>query len=144
MDCKDVSAQLPDIVDGKLAEREIRAISEHLADCARCRAELDAMQECWNALAEVPGLEVSPDFAMRVRRRAQRPRRLRRLAIAAGVLFAIAGLFTLHKIVPPASDNGDEIQISQVIDQEQDIDVIADLDVLQDIDVIQSLASSDN
>jgi len=144
MDCKDVSAQLPDMVDGELAEREIRAISEHLADCARCRDELDALQSCWNALAEVPGLAVSPDFAMRVRRRAQRPRRLRRLAIAAGVLFAISGLFALFKIVPSAVENGDKIPISQFIDQEQDIDVIADLDVLQDIDVIKSLASADN
>ena len=144
MDCRDVSAQLPDMVDGKLAEREIRAISEHLADCSRCRDELDALQACWDALAEVPGLEVSPDFAMRVRRRAERPRRLRRLAIAAGVLFALARLFTLVRMAPSPVNNGDEIQISQFIDQEQDIDVIADLDVLQDIDVIESLASSDN
>ena len=144
MDCRDVITQLPDMVDGELAEQEIRAISEHIADCACCRDELDAMQACWNALAEAPELAVSPDFAMRVRRRAQRPHRLRRLAIAAGVLLALAGLFTLFVRAPSTVKNGAEIAIEEYIDQEQDIDVIADLDVLQDFDVIQSLASSDN
>ncbi len=144
MDCRDVVSQLPDMVDGELAEQEIRAINEHIADCASCRDELDAMQTCWNALAEAPGLAVSPDFAVRVRRRAQRPRRLRRLAIAASVLFALAGLFTLFVRAPSPVNNVDEIAIDKLIDQEQDIDVIVDLDVLQDFDVIQSLASSDN
>lgn len=107
--------QLQDFLDGRLGEPERTRLAEHLAGCARCRRELEALR--WvkeQALAGLPSEAVPPGLAARVRagldtvdaeaRRdgAARPRFRPARWAAAAALAAFALLLFL--VVRPASD----------------------------------------
>jgi anti-sigma factor RsiW len=60
--------QLQDFLDGRLGEPERTRLAGHLADCAQCRRELEALR--WvkeQALGGLPGGAVPPALAARVR-----------------------------------------------------------------------------
>ena len=54
MHCKTVREQLGTFVDGELADPQRRAVDAHVAGCAACRAELDALRRLAAALAAPP------------------------------------------------------------------------------------------
>ncbi|HJR35146.1 MAG TPA: anti-sigma factor, partial [Gemmatimonadales bacterium] len=60
--------QLQDFLDGRLGEPERTRLAEHLAGCARCRRELEALR--WvkeQALGGLPSEAVPPALAARLR-----------------------------------------------------------------------------
>jgi hypothetical protein len=69
MSCEQLSEQLPDYWAGRLTGEARRAFEAHLASCADCRAEADALTATWEALgalaeedvrAGVPAVQPSP------------------------------------------------------------------------------------
>ncbi len=52
--------RLQDIADHRLSSAELEATSEHLAACARCRRELDALLRVKRALAPQAGHDAVP------------------------------------------------------------------------------------
>ncbi len=105
MNCETVSNRLGAYLDGELGEQEAAEVGRHLEACPRCAAELEALRELDEALGELKGPMVPPDFARRVREKADAgsrpvplfrtlPGRLRpMLSRAAAVLVAAAGLW---------------------------------------------------
>jgi anti-sigma factor RsiW len=106
--------QLQDFLDGRLGEPERTRLAGHLADCAQCRRELEALR--WvkeQALGGLPGETVPSDLAARVRagldaadaeaRRSGAARarfRLPRWAAAAALAAAALVLFLVWRPAP--------------------------------------------
>ncbi len=68
MNCERTKAELVDYLSRQLSETEHAALTAHLAGCANCRAELQAVQRVWQSLGQVqavvpePGPQVRPAF----------------------------------------------------------------------------------
>jgi anti-sigma factor RsiW len=86
---------------GALEEREVRAVDDHLATCAECRAQLDTLTELHGALGTVPPealLEGPPDdgdlLLRRTLRRVREEKRAsqfsRRAMVGAAAVVAVA------------------------------------------------------
>lgn len=69
-------ALMQDCADGVLSETERAAADQHLAACARCRAELEAWHLLFSQLAELPRFAPDPGFAERVMAQVPRPAHL--------------------------------------------------------------------
>jgi anti-sigma factor RsiW len=75
------STRLEAFAAGDLASHEARGVEVHLADCARCRAEVEGWATLFAELGELPPAAPSPDFAARVMAQVEiRPPLARRLA----------------------------------------------------------------
>lgn len=64
MSCTRTREMLDDHVDGALAPDDARAVEAHLAGCAACRAEAEALADLVRGLAELPA-EIEPPAAIR-------------------------------------------------------------------------------
>lgn len=68
MNCERTKAELVDYLSRQLSETEHAALTAHLAGCADCRAELQAVQRVWQSLGQVqaavpePSPQVRPAF----------------------------------------------------------------------------------
>lgn len=66
MNCDDTKAQLVDYLSRQLSAPEHEALAAHLAGCAECREELQAVERVWHTLGSVPvpepGPQVRPEF----------------------------------------------------------------------------------
>lgn len=101
MKCSRIMKKLSAYLDGEMPEQERIAISEHLQQCAECRAELAALSAVRDALNSIEGMEVSPYFMNRLRQRIKEQResvpflqRIKGLAFTTVTAFAlVASLF---------------------------------------------------
>ena len=59
MNCEQTKEQLVDYLSSQLSEAESAALAAHLAECADCREELQAVQRVWQTLGKVPVPEPS-------------------------------------------------------------------------------------
>lgn len=62
MNCESTKAQLADYLAGQLPEAEQRALEAHLASCAACSKELEAVQRVWRTLGQATTPEPSPNL----------------------------------------------------------------------------------
>ena len=66
MNCDDTKAQLVDYLSRQLSAPEHEALVTHLASCAECREELQAVERVWHTLGQAPvpepGPQVRPEF----------------------------------------------------------------------------------
>lgn len=109
MKCSEIQEQLSAWMDGEVPEELGAQLSDHLAGCPACRAELAALERLDAALAglEVP---VPQDLATKVRRRLPSPAPVmpwfKSLALAACLVLGIFLGSSLTGILYPASANG--------------------------------------
>ncbi len=54
MDCHDAQAEMTAYLNGELATEDVRAVENHVASCAGCRAELAALRQAWETLVGLP------------------------------------------------------------------------------------------
>ncbi len=66
MNCEKVIGQFSAYLDGQLTAAEREAVRSHLADCARCRDELDALARTVYAVADLPRLRAPSDLREQV------------------------------------------------------------------------------
>ena len=91
--------EIQDLLDGRLEAERRTGVEAHVARCAVCRGELEALRRARDAAAWLPALEQGSAWASRLGgmldledRRATRVRRVRRFVLpAAAVLVAVAG-----------------------------------------------------
>jgi predicted anti-sigma-YlaC factor YlaD len=106
MDCRRAEELLSDHYEGSLTPLVKAEVDEHLEECPRCRALLEALGRVVDALHSFPLLEPSADLADRAavaalrRPRAAVPDRRHALpswlqAAAAGIALVVAGTFLL-------------------------------------------------
>ena len=101
MDCRDLTALATERLAGEAGEAVRRELSQHLASCESCRAEMGRTESVWAALGEDPDANVTPEFRRRtlalleeemlrsrVRAFRPRPKFARPLAQAAALLVA--------------------------------------------------------
>ena len=62
MNCEATKDQLADYLTGQLPEPEHRALAAHLAGCASCSEELQAVQRVWRTLGKITTPEPSPNL----------------------------------------------------------------------------------
>lgn len=108
MNCEKVSGQFSAYLDGQLAAAEREAVRAHLAECARCRDELDALARTVYAVADLPRLRAPSELRDQVMARldgvapaeARPPRWRVYWGAAAAVAFAVAIMLLTRSPAP--------------------------------------------
>lgn len=136
MSCSRMENKILGYVDGRLKESERLEVEKHLATCAACRLRVNEFRAVSSLLDELPVIEPSPAFDLRVHARvAALPVKQSwwalfmpapRVAIAAAMLVAATVWVGTRPNTPP--------QIAQ-----EDIPVLENLDVLSNFDVLTEL-----
>lgn len=136
MSCSRMENKILGYVDGRLKESERIEVDKHFATCAACRLRVNEFRAVSSLLDELPVIEPSPAFDLRVHARvAAIPVKQSwwaaflpapRVAIAAAVLLAATVWVGTRPNNPP-----------QIADT--DIPVLENLDVLSNFDVLSEL-----
>ena len=136
MSCSRMENKILGYLDGRLKESERLEVEKHLATCAACRLRVNEFRAVSSLLDELPVIEPSPAFDLRMHARlAALPARQSwwawcmpapRVAIAAAMLLLATVWVGTRPNNPP--------QIAQ-----EDIPVLENLDVLSNFDVLTEL-----
>ncbi|MDQ1410832.1 MAG: hypothetical protein QOJ41_2567 [Acidobacteriaceae bacterium] len=135
-------------IDGRLKENEQREMEKHLAGCPACTVRVNEFRSVSSLLDELPQIEPSAAFDVRVRARiAAEPVKqdwwswlgaAPRVAVAAAMLL-LATVWVGHRPADStntaSSSGGDETQIMQ----DQDLPVIENYDVLANFEPLTEL-----
>src|SRR5581483_1751677 len=101
MNCPQARERLPEMLYGGLPPEAAAAVAAHLAGCAACRRELDALQQVRQALDAIPPVAAEVDLPRLYRAAAQaQERRSRRWRRAALVFAGLAAALVLFAILP--------------------------------------------
>ena len=101
MKCPQMREQLPELLYGGLALDVAANLEAHLAGCADCRRELDALKLVRQALDAVPPATAEVDLPRLYRAAAQvQERRFRRWRRAACALAGVAAALALFAVLP--------------------------------------------
>lgn len=125
-------------IDGRLKEGERLEVEKHLAACAACRLRVNEFRAVSGLLDELPVVEPSPEFDLRVHARvAAEPVKQSWWAHwmpAPRVAFAAAMLLLLTVFVGKYSEPNQPPQIAQ-----DDMTVLEDYDVISNFDPLTEL-----
>ena len=69
MSCERMESRILAYVDGRLKDSERAEVEKHLATCAACRVRVNEFRSVSDLLGELPMVEPSPAFDVRVRAR---------------------------------------------------------------------------
>jgi anti-sigma factor RsiW len=143
--------QMLPYVDGRLKESERAEVGKHLEGCAACRVRVNAFRAVGSLLDELPQIEPSGAFDVRVHARmAAEPRKsgwmtwLRpspRVAFAASLLVVATVWVATHpsdRVTPT-----DEAQIEQNLPVLENYDVLSDFGALTDLSQAQTSQPDD-
>ena len=100
-DCTNLEMRdlLPDYARGAMTGPSARAVEQHLASCASCRAELAVIRRARAALSDAPRVDAARIVAAVDRSRHARQRVTRRVWLAAASIVAIIGAAALARTV---------------------------------------------
>jgi anti-sigma factor RsiW len=145
MSCERMDNRILAYMHGRLKESEHAEVEKHLSTCAACRVRASEFRSVSELLDELPAIEPSPAFDVRVRARiAAEPARqswwawLRpspRVALAAGTLLAAAVWVSYNSTVNPPELRLPAWAMSQ---QQVDDDLNQDLSVIEDHDTLSN------
>jgi anti-sigma factor RsiW len=145
-----MESRILEFMDGRLKESERAEVQKHLDTCAACRVRATEFSAVTELLDELPMIEPSPAFDMRVRARiAAEPikqnwwallwttlRPSPRIALAASMLLLATVYVSWHGIVPdPPPIPQDEADAAMM----QDLSVIEDHDTLSNFEPLKEL-----
>jgi hypothetical protein len=147
MSCERMESRILGYVDGRLKESERLELEKHLAECAPCCLRVNEFSAVSGLLDELPLIEPSPEFDMRVHARvAAEPEPKAswwawmhfspRIAFAASMLLLMTlwlGYRNGTPIAPSIPDNDQAMM--------QDLPVLEDHDVLQNFEPLKDLPS---
>ncbi len=149
MTCEEVSAGLIAYLDHRVISAERREMEDHLASCAACQMRAGEFRKVFTVLDELPLLEPSFGFDVRVRERiAAEPRRRwfpaflpqPRLAFSAALLLAmaifVAKLPLSNRAAPPAASPVQQGDFNAI----QNLGVLENYDIVTNIDALSELA----
>jgi len=152
MSCTRMETRLLGYIDGRLKESEQREIEKHLAACPACTVRVNEFRSVSSLLDELPQIEPSAAFDLRVRARiAAEPVKQNwwswvgaapRVLVAASMLL-LATVWLGHRPADNAnmaSSNSDETQIMQ----DQDLPVLENYDVLANFEPLTELSQADS
>src|ERR1700757_4511490 len=145
MSCERMESRILGYVGGRMKENVRLELEKHLAECAPCCLRVNEFSAVSTLLDELPVIEPSPEFDMRVHARvAAEPVRKAdwwawlhvspRIAFAASMLLLMTlwlGYRTSTPIAPNIQDNDQAMM--------QDLPVLEDHDVLQNFEPLKDL-----
>ncbi|PYU11975.1 MAG: hypothetical protein DMG37_14875 [Acidobacteria bacterium] len=135
MSCSRMENKILGYVDGRLKESERLEVEKHLATCAACRLRVNEFRAVSSLLDELPVIEPSPAFDLRVHARvAALPVKQSWWAWFPAPRVAIAAAMLLLATVWVGTRPNPAPQIAQ-----DDIPVLENLDVLSNFDVLTEL-----
>jgi len=148
MSCTRMETRLLGYIDGRLKEKEQREMEKHLAGCPACTVRVNEFRSVSSLLDELPQIEPSAAFDVRVRARiAAEPVKqpwwswlgaAPRVLVAASMLL-LATVWVGHRPADSnnmaSSNNPDETQIMQ----DQDLPVLENYDVLANFEPLTEL-----
>jgi anti-sigma factor RsiW len=147
MSCERMESRILGYVDGRLKESERLEVEKHLAECAACSLRVNEFSAVSGLLDELPLIDPSPEFDMRVHARvAAEPeakaswrawmRVSPRIAFAASMLLLMTLWLGYRTGTPPAPNIPNDDQAMM-----QDLPVLEDHDVLQNFEPLKDLPS---
>ncbi|HXO62379.1 MAG TPA: zf-HC2 domain-containing protein [Candidatus Acidoferrales bacterium] len=153
MSCTRMETRLLGYIDGRLKESEQREMEKHLAACPACTVRVNEFRSVSSLLDELPQIEPSAAFDLRVRARiAAEPVKQNwwswvgaapRVLVAASMLL-LATVWVGHRPADNAnmasSTSSDETQIMQ----DQDLPVLENYDVLANFEPLTELSQADS
>lgn len=151
MSCKRMENKILGYVDGRLKESERLEVEKHLETCGACRLRVNEFRAVTSLLDEVPQIEPSAAFDVRVRARvAAEPVRQSwwawftpspRVAFAASLL-VLATVWVASRPADRTLTATDEAQINQDLPVLENLDVLSDFGALTDLP--QPVQAEDN
>lgn len=146
MSCEKMASRILGYLDGRLNESERLGVEKHLASCAPCSVRVNEFRAVSGLLDELPVIEPSPEFDVRVRARvAAEPvkeswwawlRVSPRVAFAASMLLLAAawmGYTSRNMIAPPIDMQQADAQMMQDLPVLEDNDVLSNFEPLKDL-----------
>lgn len=146
MSCEKMASRILGYLDGRLNESERLEVEKHLASCAPCSVRVNEFRAVSGLLDELPVIEPSPEFDVRVRARvAAEPvkeswwawlRVSPRVAFAASMLLLAAawmGYTSRNMIAPPIDMQQADAQMMQDLPVLEDNDVLSNFEPLKDL-----------
>ncbi|MCH8346450.1 MAG: zf-HC2 domain-containing protein, partial [Chloroflexi bacterium] len=91
--------QLSAYIDGELDASAAERLESHLAECGRCRQEMEQLRATIAALQELPAVEPPRSFTLSPERAALRPRMPVASPLAFGARIAAAGVAAALAVV---------------------------------------------
>src|SRR5580692_3952810 len=142
MSCGRMEKRILAYVDGRLKESERLEMEKHLAACGACQLRVNEFRAVTSLLEEIPQIEPSPAFDMRVRARvAAEPVKQGwwawftpspRVAFAASLLL-LATVWIGSRPTDRTLTAADEAQINQDLPVLENFDVLSDFGALTDL-----------
>ena len=143
MNCARMEERILPYVDGRLKDGERREVEKHLAACAACRRRVEEFRAVTGLLDELPRIEPSPVFDMRVHARvaAQPPKQSwwawlapsPRVAFAASMLLLATVWIALRPAEQPVNTPEAEIRMMEVLPVLEDYDVLSNFEPMTDL-----------
>jgi anti-sigma factor RsiW len=153
MSCTRMETRLLGYIDGRLKESEQQEMEKHLAACPACTVRVNEFRSVSSLLDELPQIEPSAAFDVRVRARiAAEPVKQNwwswvgaapRVLVAASMLLLATvwvGQRPADNANMASSNSGDETQIMQ----DQDLPVLENYDVLANFEPLTELSQADS
>jgi anti-sigma factor RsiW len=142
MSCTRMESKILGYVDGRLKESERLEMEKHLSTCGACQLRVNEFRAVASLLDEVPQIEPSPAFDVRVRARvAAEPVKQGwwawftpspRVAFAASLLL-LATVWVGSRPTDRTLTAADEAQINQDLPVLENYDVLSDFGALTDL-----------
>src|SRR5579863_3432734 len=142
MSCTKMENRILAYVDGRLKESERLEMEKHLSTCGACQLRVNEFRAVSSLLDEVPQIEPSPAFDVRVRARvAAEPVKQSwwawftpspRVAFAASLLLLATVWIGYRSEAPSPFDNPKEAD-NQMMQEIEDQDVISNFEPLKDL-----------
>jgi len=145
MKCHEVADELIAYLDRRANSAERQIIEEHLRTCAPCRTRAEQFRKVWNVLDEVPSIEPSLGFDVRLRQRVAselRPKWAGWFVLEPRLAFSMALLIALTvwmAKMPPATSLETELGTKQQFEMIKDLPVLENYDVLSKFDALSEL-----
>lgn len=146
MSCEKMASRILGYLDGRLNESERLEVEKHLASCAPCSVRVNEFRAVSGLLDELPVIEPSPEFDVRVRARVTAEpvkeswwawlRVSPRVAFAASMLLLAAawmGYTSRNMIAPPIDMQQADAQMMQDLPVLEDNDVLSNFEPLKDL-----------
>ena len=146
MSCGKMESRIVAYLDGRLNESERLEVEKHLASCAPCSVRVNEFRAVSGLLDELPVIEPSPEFDVRVRARvAAEPvkeswwawlRVSPRVVFAASMLLLAAvwmGYTSRNMTAPPIDMQQADAQMMQDLPVLEDHDVLSNFEPLKDL-----------
>lgn len=158
MSCKHMESRILAYVDGRLKESERAEMEKHLASCAACTVQVNEFRAVNDLLGELPMVEPSPEFDVRVRARvAAEPVKQKsawwswawpapRVAFAAtALLVAVLWLgYRNEPVTPPIAPEQAENEMMQDLSVMEDHDTLSNFEPLKELPPPVDSSADDN